>query len=100
MVEDHVPMYNALLVTLYNERCAAEVQYAKDEAEIYEFDENGRELWTFNGSQYRYIADQFKTKDNVYGNGAKFANVSSVLLVVAEMDYGWKMGVKFKNYDE
>ena len=99
MVEDHVPMYNALLETLYNERCVAEVQYAKDESEIYKFDENGRELWTFNGSQYRYIADNFKTKDQVYGNGAKFANVSSVLLVVAEMDYGWKMGVKFKNYE-
>ena len=100
MVEDHVPMYNALLVTLYNERCAAEIQYAKDEAEIYKFDENSRELWTFNGSQYRYIADQFKTKDQVYGNGAKFAQMSSVLLVVAEMDYNWKMGVKFKNYEE
>ena len=100
MVEDHVPMYNALLETLYNERCAAEVQYAKDEAEIYTFDENGRELWTFNGSQYRYIADNFATKDQVYGNGAKFANVYNVLLVVAEMDYGWKMGVKFKNYEE
>lgn len=100
MVEDHVPMYNALLVTLYNERCDAEVQYAKDESEIYIFDENGRELWTFNGSQYRYIADNFTTKDQVYGNGAKFAEMSSVLLVVAEMDYGWKMGVKFKNYEE
>lgn len=100
MVEDHVPMYNALLVTLYNERCDAEVQYAKDESEIYTFDENGRELWTFNGSQYRYIADNFTTKDQVYGNGAKFAQISSVLLVVAEMDYAWKMGVKFKNYEE
>ena len=100
MVEDHVPMYNALLVTLYNERCDAEVQYAKDEAEIYKFDENERELWTFNGSQYRYIADNFTTKDQVYGNGAKFAEMSSVLLVVAEMDYNWKMGVKFKNYEE
>ena len=100
MVDEHVPMYNALLVTLYNERCDAEVQYAKDESEIYKFDENGRELWTFNGSQYRYISDNFKTKDQVYGNGAKFAEVSSVLLVVAEMDYGWKMGVEFKNYEE
>ena len=26
--------------------------------------------------------------------------MSNVLLVVAEMDYGWKMGVKFKNYEE
>ena len=100
MVEEHVPMYNALLVTLYNERCDAEVQYAQDESEIYEFDENGRELWTFNGSQYRYISDNFTTKDQVYGNGAKFAQISSVLLVVAEMDYGWKMGVQFKNYEE
>ena len=100
MIEEHTPMYNALLVDLYNERCAAETQYAKDESEIYKFDENGRELWTFNGSQYRYIADNFTTKDQVYGNGAKFANVSSVLLVVAEMDYGWKMGVEFKNYEE
>ena len=100
MVDEHVPMYNALLVTLYNERCDAEVQYAKDESEIYKFDENGRELWTFNGSQYRYIADNFKTKDQVYGNGAKFAELYSVLLVVAEMDYAWKMGVEFKNYEE
>ena len=100
MIEEHTPMYNALLVTLYNEKCDAEIQYAKDEAEIYKFDENGRELWTFDGSQYRYIADNFKTKDQVYGNGAKFANVSNVLLVVAEMDYNWKMGVEFKNYEE
>lgn len=100
MVEAHAPMYNALLVDLYNESCNAEIQYAQDESEIYKFDENGRELWTFDGSQYRYIADNFTTKDSVYGNGAKFANVSSVLLVVAEMDYGWKMGVKFKNYEE
>ena len=100
MVDAHGPMYNALLVDLYNERCDAEIQYAQDEAEIYKFDENGRELWTFNGSQYRYIADNFATKDSVYGNGAKFANVSNVLLVVAEMDYAWKMGVEFKNYEE
>ena len=100
MVDEHVPMYNALLENLYNERCGAEIQYAKDEAEIYKFDENGRELWTFDGSQYRYIADNFTTKDQVYGNGAKFAEMSSVLLVVAEMDYAWKMGVQFKNYEE
>ena len=100
MIEEHTPMYNALLETLNNEKCAAEIQYAQDESEIYKFDENKRELWTFNGSQYRYIADNFKTKDQVYGNGAKFAQVSNVLLVVAEMDYGWKMGVQFKNYEE
>ena len=100
MIDDHGPMYNDLLVELYNEKCDAEIQYAKDESEIYEFDENKRELWTFNGSQYRYIADNFTTKDQVYGNGSKFAAMSSVLLVVAEMDYGWKMSVQFKNYEE
>ena len=100
MIEEHTPMYNALFVTFNNESCNAKIQYAKDESEIYKFDENGRELWTFDGSQYRYIADNFTTKDQVYGNGAKFAQISNVLLVVAEMDYGWKMGVKFKNYEE
>ena len=100
MVDEHGPMYNDLLVQLYNEKCDAEIQYAKDESEIYKFDENKRELWTFNGSQYRYIADNFTTKDQVYGSGSKFAVMSSVLLVVAEMDYDWKMGEKFKNYEE
>lgn len=100
MVLAHGPMYNALLEQFYDERCDAEIQYAQDEAEIYRFEENGRELWTFNGSQYRYVADHFTTKDQVYGNGSKIAAVSMVLLVVAEMDYDWKMGVKFKNYEE
>lgn len=100
MVLAHGPMYNALLEQFYNERCDAEIQYAQDEAEIYRFEENGRELWTFNGSQYRYIADHFTTKDQVYGNGSKIAAMSMILLVVAEMDYDWKMNVKFKNYEE
>lgn len=63
MVESHAPLYDELLVQFYNERCAAEIAYARDEAEIMKFEENGRELWQFDGTACASIASFFSKKD-------------------------------------
>ena len=99
MLEEHTPMYNALTEQLYNETCDAEVQYAKAEAELMKFQENGRELWQFDGTQCASIASFFSKKDQTYGAGEQSARISNIKLLVAEMTYDWKTGVEYKDYE-
>ena len=99
MLEEHTPMYNSLTEQLYNETCDAEVQYAKDEAKLMKFNEDGRELWQFDGTQCASIASFFSKKDQTYGAGEKSARISNIKLLVAEMDYEWKTGVEYKDYE-
>ena len=99
MLEEHTPMYNSLAEQLHNETCDAEVQYAKDEAELMKFNEDGRELWQFDGTQCASIASFFSKKDQTYGAGEKSARISNIKLLVAEMDYEWKTGVEYKDYE-